>query len=193
MSEYTLANKYTLGVKETVQLPITGLNATLVWHAPVDLDLMFFYRATDGREGAVFSPNIKKGDGTTNGTLGTTSAFPFISLSGDEGVDESEGAKSEEGRIENLSEMAEIHIFAVNWSDAEKGADTTFSSYDGLVQVMDDSGEHNFDVPLSSTEHGYFAHLATIKGDGSMTRVDKVMGIGADFFENIPAAKLLFV
>jgi hypothetical protein len=187
MTDYVLATKYVLGDKESVNLPVAGLDVTLAWNAPVDLDLMFFYKKTDGTEGGVFSNFFEKG------SLGSTTVFPFISLSGDEGVDEGVGLKTEEGRIERIDpNMAEIHIFAVNWTDAKAGTPgASFANYDGMVQIKDASGNHDYGIPLASTEPGYFAHLATIDASGRMTRVDKVMGIGPDFFEAIPAAKFL--
>ena len=187
MSEYVLATKYVLAEKESVNLPVEKLDVTLAWNAPVDLDLMFFYRKADGGEGGVFSNYFEKG------SLGSTTVFPFIRLSGDEGVDEGVGLKTEEGRIERVDpNISEIHIFAVNWTDAKKSTPgASFANYDGMIQIKDQTGNHDYGIPLASTEPGYFAHIATINASGKLTRVDKVMGIGPDFFDGIPGAKLL--
>jgi len=186
MSEYVLATKYVLAEKESVNLPVEGLDVTLAWNAPVDLDLMFFYKKTDGTEGGVFSNYFEKG------SLGSNKVFPFITLSGDEGVDEAEGLKTEEGRIERIDpNITEIHIFAVNWTDAKNGNTASFANYDGMVQIKDASGNHDYGIPLASIAPGYFAHLATIDASGRLTRVDNVLGVGPDFFESIPGAKLL--
>ena len=182
-----LDTKYILGDKESVNLPVEGLDVILGWNAPVDLDLMFFYKKTDGTTGGVFSNYFSKG------SLGSTTIFPFISLSADEGVDETEGVKTEEGRIERVDpNIAVIEIFAVNWTDAKNRTEgASFANYDGMVQIKDASGNHDYGIPLNSTAPGYFAHLATIDASGKLTRVDKVMGIGPDFFEGIPGANLL--
>ena len=183
MSDYVLATKYVLGEKESVNLPVEDLKVTLGWNAPVDLDLMFFYRKTDGTQGGVFSNYF------ANGSLGSTDIFPFISLSGDEGVDEGEGVKTEEGFIKRIDpSIAEIHIFAVNWTDAKGGnSSASFANYDGMIEIEDASGNHDYGIPLSSTEPGFFAHLATIDSSGKLTRIDNVMGIGPEFFGTAPA------
>jgi uncharacterized protein involved in tellurium resistance len=190
MAEYTLAPKYVLAPKEEVAVAINDLTITLVWHAPIDLDLMIFYRKKDGTEGSVRTPFIK------NGSLGSLTSFPFIELSGDEGVGGAPGAKSEEIHVSQIHpDMAELHIFAVNYTDAFKGnTSATFGDYDGLITVVDKAGTHNFNVPLASTETGFFAHTATICNTGThptLKRVDRVLGMVDEFFGNIPGAKEL--
>jgi hypothetical protein len=193
MSDYVLATKYVLAEKEAVQVPVKDLNITLAWNAPVDLDLMIFGRLTNGEEFSVRTPGINQGS-LTYPAITPQNPTPriLIQLSGDEGVDESEGLKTEEVHIHELPAGLETaHIFAVNYSDASKGNPHSFANYDGIVQVKDSSGEYDFGVPLSSTEPGYFAHIATLSGTGTLTRVNKVMGMTAEFFESIPAAKQL--
>lgn len=194
MTEYVLATKYVLAKKEAVQVPVTDLHITLAWSAPVDLDLLVFGRLSTGEEFSVRSPGINEGSLTYPIITKDDDPPPriFIELSGDAGVGGGEGDKSEEIHIYEIPPGMEIlHVFVMNYTDIEQSKPSVFAYYDGMVQVKESTGEHDFGVPLSSTESGYFAHIATLSSSGTLTRVDKVLGMTADFFENIPAAKQL--
>ena len=65
------------------------LKVSLIWTSAVDLDLMAFYKTKDGRTGGVYSDNY------AGGSLGDLNAFPFLQLSGDEGVGATGGANQD--------------------------------------------------------------------------------------------------
>ena len=89
------------------------LKVSLVWTSAVDLDLMAFYKTRDGRTGGVYSDNYN------GGTLGELNSFPFMQLSGDEGVGATGGDNREELRITKLDDIEELFICALNFTDAQ--------------------------------------------------------------------------
>ena len=183
-----LKPKITLKTKgEEAYISLKQLMVSLKWSAPVDLDLMAFYKAKDGRVGGVFSENY------SGGSLGNLNSFPFIQLSGDEGVGAKGGQNEEVLRITKLDDMAEVYICAVNFSDASKSKDAYFSSYDGFVTIIDDKGE-NIMVPLNASESGTVAIIAKIDNSGFMgaklVNENKVVSMST-FQSTIPGADLL--
>ncbi len=111
------------------------MKVSLTWSSAVDLDLMAFYRTGDGRTGGVYSDNY------AGGILGDLNQFPFIELSGDEGVGAVGGDNSEEMRIVRLDDFEELYICALNFTDASSGTDKVFANYDAKVNVVTDRGE----------------------------------------------------
>jgi tellurite resistance protein TerA len=141
---------------------VKQLVVELKWSAAVDLDLMAFYRAKDGRTGGIFS------DSYTGGSLGDLNEFPFMRLSGDEGGDVAEGSYEESLQIVKLDDIAELHIVAVNHTDASSGTDGTFSDYDGRVEVTTNVGEM-IKVPLASSAQGSVACICKIVNTNATT------------------------
>ncbi len=133
------------------------LKVSLVWTSAVDLDLMAFYKAKDGRTGGVYSDNY------AGGTLGDLNQFPFIQLSGDEGVGGKAGDNREELRIMKLDDFEELYICALNFTDASSGTDQVFANYDARVEIVTDRGESHT-VALDS------------KGPGSVAVICKFVG-----------------
>lgn len=151
-----LKTKVTLKKKgNEAYLPVRQLLVKLKWRSAVDLDLMAFYKAKDGRVGGVFSDNY------AGGSLGDLNAFPFIQLSGDAGVGDTGGDNEEVLRITNLDAMETVYICALNFSDASSGRKASFAAYDGHVEILDDKGE-SFGVPLDAKEQGSVAVVARI-------------------------------
>ncbi|MBF0606856.1 MAG: stress response protein [Candidatus Magnetobacterium sp. LHC-1] len=146
---------------EEAYLSLKQLKVTLKWSAAVDLDLMAFYKSKDGRVGGVFSDNY------AGGSMGELNSFPFIALSADAGVGSKGGDNEEELRITRLDDMAEVYICTINFTDASKNKSSTFSNYDGHVQIVDDKGE-SVAVPLNSTQPGTVAVIARIDNSGFM-------------------------
>lgn len=128
------------------------LKVSLIWTSAVDLDLMAFYKTKDGRVGGVYSDNY------AGGTLGDLNQFPFIELSGDEGVGAVGGDNREELRIAKLDDFEELYIAAVNFTDASSGSDKVFADYDARVEIVTDKGESHL-VALDSTQSGSVAIL----------------------------------
>ncbi len=134
------------------------LKVSLIWTSPVDLDLMAFYKTKDGRVGGVYSDNY------AGGSLGDLNGFPFIQLSGDEGVGAVGGDNREEMRIAKLDDFEELHIVAVNFTDASSGSNKVFADYDARVEVVTDKGDSHT-VALDSGQSGSVAALCKFTSD----------------------------
>ena len=183
-----LKRKVTLNTKgEEAYVSVKQLMVTLRWTKSVDLDLMAFYKAKDGRPGGVFS------DGYPGGTLGSLNSFPFIELSGDEGVGGKGGDNQEVLRITKLDELAELYIVTLNYTDAADKKITAFNDYDGSIIVMNDKGEA-VEVPLNSADKGQVAVICKIDNTSPMgaklINLNQIMELGA-FVSTIPGANAL--
>ena len=183
-----LKAKVTLNQKgQEAYVSIKQLMVTLKWTAAVDLDLMAFYKAKDGRVGGVFS------DAYPGGVMGSLNAFPFMELSGDAGVGATGGDNEEVLRITKLDELDEVYICTLNYTDASQKKDASFDAYDGGVVIMDDKGE-SIAVPLNSSNRGHVAVIAKIDNTGPMgpklINMNDVMDLG-DFLGTVPGAKLI--
>ncbi|MBT9142532.1 MAG: hypothetical protein DDT29_00926 [Dehalococcoidia bacterium] len=128
------------------------LRVALVWTSAVDLDLMAFYKTKDGRVGGVYSDNY------AGGSLGDLNRFPFMQLSGDEGVGGVGGGNREELRITKLDDFEELYIVALNFTAASSGSDKVFANYDARVEVVTDKGDSH-SVALDSRQSGSVAVL----------------------------------
>ncbi len=170
---------------EEAYLPIRQLLVKLKWHSAVDLDLMAFYKTKDGRVGGIYSENY------AGGSLGNLNQFPFIQLSGDAGVGDTAGENEESLRITKIDDMETIYICTINFSDASQGKYSSFSQYDGYVEIIDDTGE-SFGVPLNSTERGTVAIIAKIDNSGfigaKLVNENRIISL-ENFLTDIPGAK----
>jgi tellurite resistance protein TerA len=180
--------KITLKSKgEEAYVAVKQLMVTLKWTADVDLDLMAFYRAKDGRTGAVISDNYP------GGSLGSLNAFPYILLSGDAGIEAAGGDNVEELRIAELDDLEAVYICAVNYTDASKSINSKFADYDGGVIVTDDKGE-SIGVPLDSAEEGHVAVIARLDNSGMMgpklVNENKIMDLRT-FVNTVPGASAI--
>lgn len=162
------------------------LKVDLIWTAPVDLDLMAFYKTKDGKTGGVYS------DQYAGGGLGDLNAFPFIQLSGDAGLGDTGGDNQETLRISKLDDMAELYIVALNFSAASSGSNKPFAAYDARVEVVTDKGDQ-FGVPLDSNDPGSVALICTFKSDfmgASLENSSQVMDFAA-FQSRFPGAEAI--
>jgi uncharacterized protein involved in tellurium resistance len=180
-----LKAKVTLKTKgEEAHVSVKQLMVALKWTADVDLDIMAFYKAKDGRTGAVFSDNYP------GGSMGSLNEFPYIQLSGDAGVGAVGGDNEEVLRITKLDDLAELYICTLNYTDASNKKESAFSDYDGGVVVNDDRGE-SVAVPLNSTEKGHIAIIAKIDNTSpigaKMINENRIIDL-ATFAETIPGA-----
>jgi uncharacterized protein involved in tellurium resistance len=179
-----LKSKTTLEEKgDEAHISVEQLMVTLSWTEDVDLDLMAFYKADDGRKGGVFTDELPGGD------LGSLNEFPFIQHSGDEGVGAVGGDNEETVRVTKLDDMESVHIITLNYTDAANKNDSNFAKYDAQVTVMDDRGEA-VEVPLDSETLGTVAHIAEIDNSSPMgaklINRNEIMGLG-QFVQDIPA------
>ncbi|MBU1625909.1 stress response protein [bacterium] len=172
---------------EEAYIPVKQLMVTLKWTADVDLDLMAFYKAKDGRDGGIFTDQLP------GGTLGNLNEFPFIQHTGDEGVGAVGGDNQEALRIAKLDDLAELYIVTLNYTDASQNKEASFSEYDGGLVIMDDKGE-SFAVPLSSPDKGTVALIAKIDNTSPMgpklINENRIMDLGT-FISTVPGANLL--
>ena len=187
-------------IKSKVQLKAKGdvanlatveaLKVTLGWSSGVDLDLMAFYERKEGGAGGVYSDQIS-GDAKS---LGDLNAFPFIELSGDEGVTATEGKKTEELKITKLDGIAKLYLIALNYTAAKaKDVTASFSEENGHIEIMDEKG-NLFEVPLTATEKGTVAHIATIDNTGAIgatLKKEDIIWTFGEFVEKIPGANVL--
>jgi len=168
-------------------ISVKQLMVTLKWSANVDLDLMAFYETKNGEKGGVFS-NLYPG-----GSLGSLNTFPYIELSGDEGLDATGGDNEEVLRITKLEEMAEIYIVTINYTDATQKKPVYFNSYDGVVTVMDEKGE-SIEVSLNSPNRGHVAVIAKIDNmsplGAKLINMNDVMDL-PDFVGTVPGGALI--
>ncbi len=159
------------------------MKVSLIWTSAVDLDLMAFYKTKDGRVGGVLSDNY------AGGTLGDLNQFPFIELSGDAGVGAVAGDNREELRIAKMDDFEELHIVALNFTDASASSDKVFADYDARVEVVTDKGESHT-VNLDSRQSGSVAILckftSTFMGT-SLVNNSEVMRF-EDFRAAVPGA-----
>ena len=129
---------------------------TLKWTTATDFDLAAAYESKDGRTGMVYF-----------GDLGNLNEFPFMQLSGDEGVGDSGGDNEETMRVMNLEEMKNIWIICWDYGAVQDGKPARFSGSDVTVSLMDDSGT-NHDVKLDSGDTGNISVVASIDNSSPM-------------------------
>lgn len=172
---------------QEANISLKQLVATLKWTDSVDLDLMGFYEAKDGRKGAVFTSLLP------GGSMGDLNAFPFIQLSGDAGVGATGGDNEEVMRITKLDELKTLYIIALNYTDASQKKESKFSNYNGRVELMDDKGE-TIEVPLDSSEAGEVAIIAKIDNSSpigpKLVNENRIVSL-AQFKQEIPAGDTL--
>lgn len=166
-------------------IAVKQLMVKLEWTTDVDLDLMAFYQTKDGRTGGVFSENYP------NGTYGTLNGFPFMQLSGDEGVGNEGGDNQETVMVSQLDDMKEVYFVALNYGDASEGRSASFASYDGKVTVTDDKGEQIV-VPLNTAKDGVVAVICKIDNSAfigaKLVNINRITDL-ADFVNTVPGAR----
>jgi|SaaInl8_200m_RNA_FD_contig_123_8634_length_3055_multi_8_in_0_out_2_3 tellurite resistance protein TerA len=162
------------------------LKVSLIWTSAVDLDLMAFYKTKDGKTGGVYSDNY------AGGSFGDLNQFPFIQLSGDEGVGAVGGDNQEDLRIAKLDDFEELNIVAVNFTDASSDTNKVFADYDARVEVTTDRGDSHT-VVLDSGQSGSVAVLCKFKNDfmgASLVNNSEVLSFDS-FKSSIPGASAI--
>jgi len=120
------------------------------WTTAADFDLAAAYEKKGGELGLVYF-----------GELGNLNAFPFMQLSGDEGVGDTGGENEETMRITKLDDMNYVWILCWDYGKVKDGAPARFKDSDVSLSIMDDKGStHN--VNLDTGDMGNVALLATI-------------------------------
>ena len=168
-------------------IPVKQMMVSLKWNTAVDLDLMAFYIAKDGRVGCIFSSRY------AGGTMGDLNAFPFIQLSEDAGVGAKGGENEEILRVTKMDDIAELYICTINFTDAAQNRNVAFNTYNAHVMVMDDKGD-SVAVPLDSSQPGTVAIIAKIDNSSFMgaklINENRIVDMST-FQSTIPAANTL--
>lgn len=126
------------------------LMVSMKWTTAADFDLAAAYEDKQGKQGLVYF-----------GELGDLNAFPFMQLSGDEGVGDKGGENEETMRITKLDDMKYVWILCWDYGKVQEGAPARFKGSDVTLSVMDDKGTtHN--VTLDTGDMGNVALIATI-------------------------------
>ena len=102
------------------------LMIAMKWSTAADFDLAAAYEGKDGKVGLVYF-----------GELGDLNAFPFMQLSGDEGVGDKGGAKEETMRIAQLDDMKFVWLMCWDYGKIKDGSAARFKDSDVVLSVID--------------------------------------------------------
>jgi len=138
-----IREKIVLKDKESANIPVKDLVATLSWKTSVDLDLYAFYRTKAGKDGKVYY-------GSKNALGGT------INLDQDSGVGDTGGDNEENLRISNLNDLEHVVIAANIYNKSN----ANFAGYNSKVTIKSQGQE--FEVPLTSEKGGSWAVIAHV-------------------------------
>jgi len=126
------------------------LMVSMKWTTAADFDLASAYEDKNGKQGLIYF-----------GELGDLNAFPFMQLSGDEGVGDTGGDNEETMRITKLDDMKYVWLLCWDYGKIQDGAPARFKDSDVNLTVLDDKGtSHN--VSLDTGDMGNVALLAVI-------------------------------
>jgi len=126
------------------------LMVTMKWTTAADFDLAAAYEDKSGKKGLVYF-----------GEMGDLNAFPYMQLSGDEGVGDTGGDNEEIMRITKLDEMKYVWILCWDYGKVQEGSPARFKDSDVSLTLMDDKGTAH-KVTLDTGDLGNVALLAMI-------------------------------
>jgi tellurite resistance protein TerA len=126
------------------------LMVRMKWTTAADFDLAAAYEDKQGKQGLVYF-----------GELGDLNAFPFMQLSGDEGVGDTGGDNEETMRITKLDDMKYVWLLCWDYGKVQDGSPARFKESDVSMTVMDDQGNAH-KVDLDTGDMGNVALIATI-------------------------------
>ena len=129
---------------------------SLKWTSAADFDLAVVYESKDGQTGMVYF-----------GDKGNLNAFPFMELSGDEGVGDTGGDNQEDIRVTKIDDMKYIWIVGWDYGMVQKGNPARFKESDVHVELVDDKST-NYDVSLDTGDTGNTCVIATIDNSSPM-------------------------
>ncbi len=142
---------------------------SLKWTSAADFDLAAVYESKDGRVGLVYF-----------GELGNLNDFPYMQLSGDEGVGDTGGDNQEDMRVMKIDDMNHIWILCWDYGAVQEGKPARFAASDVSVSLMDDTGTGH-DVTLDTGDTGNVCVVA---------QVDNTNPMGATFVNTSKAGTL---
>ncbi|MCP4699114.1 MAG: hypothetical protein GY862_20015 [Gammaproteobacteria bacterium] len=137
-------------------IPLKQLMVTMKWTTAADFDLAAAYEGKDGKKGMVYF-----------GDLGDMNSFPYMQLSGDEGVGDSGGDNEETMRITRLDDMKYVWLFCWDYGMVQSGQSARFADSDVTLAIVDDTGK-SVSVSLDTGDTGNVCCLATIDNSSPM-------------------------
>lgn len=126
------------------------LMVAMKWSTAADFDLAAVFEDKSGKQGLVYF-----------GELGDLNKFPFMQLSGDEGVGDKSGEKEESMRIAKLDDMKYVWIICWDYGKIQTGSPARFKDSDVKLSLIDDKGM-TYNVVLDTGDMGNVALIATI-------------------------------
>lgn len=127
------------------------LLVSMKWTTAADFDLAACYQKKDGTKGLVYF-----------GDQGNLNEFPYIQLSGDEGVGDKGGENEESLRVTRLDDMKFVWLLCWDYGQVNAGKPARFAESDVSMTVMDDTGK-SLTVRLDTGALGNVALVATIE------------------------------
>jgi len=126
------------------------LTVTMNWTTAADFDLAAVYETRDGKQGIVYY-----------GELGKLQDFPFMALSGDDGVGGPKGSKEEVLQINRLYEMNYVWLFCWDYNMVQRGQAGRFQYSDVILTIVDLFG-NSVSVNIDTGQEGNVCCIATI-------------------------------
>jgi tellurite resistance protein TerA len=143
---------------------------SLKWSTAADFDLAALYRAKDKSTGLIYFGGHQNTSGrgdTKSPQLGNLNDFPYVQLSGDEGVGDKGGDNEETMRVMNIDQMDKIWVVCWDYTAVQNGSPARFKDSDVQVSLMDDHGTgHN--VKLDTGQLGNVCVVACIDNSSPM-------------------------
>lgn len=129
---------------------------SLKWTTAADFDLAAVYTSKEGKDGIVYF-----------GELGDLNSFPFMQLSGDEGVGDEAGDNQEDLRVMDLSPIKKVYLFCWDYTAVEQGTKARFANSDVSIQIIDDTGQ-SYKASLDEKSDGNVVCLAEIDNSSAL-------------------------
>lgn len=126
------------------------LMVSMKWSTAADFDLAAAYETKEGKQGLAYF-----------GDMGNLNDFPYLQLSGDEGVGDTGGDNEETMRITKLDDMKYVWLLCWDYGKVQEGAPARFRDSDVNLSVIDDKG-NSHDVTFDTGDTGNVALIATI-------------------------------
>lgn len=126
------------------------LMVSMKWSTAADFDLAAAYETKEGKQGLAYF-----------GDMGNLNDFPYLQLSGDEGVGDTGGDNEETMRIAKLDDMKYVWLLCWDYGKVQEGAPARFRDSDVNLSVIDDKG-NSHDVTFDTGDTGNVALIATI-------------------------------
>lgn len=135
---------------QEANIAVKQLLVSMKWTTAADFDLAAVYETKQGKQGLVYF-----------GDLGDMNAFPFISLSKDQGVGDKGGSNEETMRITKLDDMQQVWIFCWDYTKVQSGQGARFKDSDVVLSITDDTGK-SVAVKVDTGDMGNVCCIATI-------------------------------